>query len=140
MNTRIRRFAAAPMAAAAIFASVGAISVAIAPHAIAAPAAPSPGELQGKLASALNGNAGELASGDGSSLGIVRDRINQIPGYTWDVSGPVSVNGDTLSATLHSRLGSYDYQVPLTWTDVDGTWKLSQESQQQLVGIATFTG
>ncbi|TSE02143.1 hypothetical protein FOS14_01820 [Skermania sp. ID1734] len=137
MTTRIRRLAAAPMAAAAIFTAAG-FAVAVAPTAVAAPATPSPGELQAKLQSALNGDANELESGDAAALNVVRDRISQIPGYNWSVSGPVAVDGDALHATLHSRLGNYDYPVNLTWVDAGGTWKLSQASQDELVGMATL--
>ncbi len=134
----IRRLFAGSMAAAAIVVSAGSIAVVTAPTAIAAPAAPSPGELQGKLQSALNGNSAELESGDSSQLSVVTQRISQIPGYSWDVSGPVNVDGGVLSATLHSRLGTYDYPVLLTWKDIGGTWKLSQESQNEIISIATL--
>lgn len=104
-----------------------------------APPVPSEGELQGKLQSALNGSANELESGDASSITVVRDRIALLPGYTWSVGGPVSVSGDVLSATLQSCLGQC-FPIPLTWKNVEGTWKLSQESQNELVGYAQMAG
>ncbi|WP_280343325.1 hypothetical protein [Nocardia neocaledoniensis] len=132
-----RSLFAASMAVAALFAPVTAAVVA-APAAIAAPATPSPGELQGKLQAAMNGSGAELESGNAGSLAVVRDTVNRIPGYSWDVSGPVTVDGDTLSATLNSRLGDYTYPIPVTWKDIDGTWKLSQESESELVSYATM--
>ncbi|NNH68685.1 hypothetical protein HLB23_02110 [Nocardia uniformis] len=134
----IRSFFAASMATAALLMPVTAAVVVAAPVAIAAPAAPSPGELQGKLQAALNGSSAELESGDGSSIVVVGQRISQIPGYSWDVSGPVTVEGDVLSATLNSRLGDYSFPIPLTWKNIGGTWKLSQESQDTLVSYATM--
>ncbi|MBJ8347506.1 hypothetical protein [Antrihabitans sp. YC2-6] len=134
----IRRLIAAPMAAAAIFVTAGSVAVIAASPAIAAPATPSPGELQGKLQSALAGNSAELESGNASSLGVVNQRIAAIPGYSWDISGPVNNDGSTLSATLHSRLGSYDYPVLLTWVDSDGMWKLSQASENEILAIANL--
>ncbi|MFC4125145.1 hypothetical protein [Nocardia rhizosphaerae] len=132
-----RSFAAATMAVAALFAPVTAAVVA-APAAIAAPAAPSAGELQGKLQAAMNGSAAELESGNAGSLTVVRDTVNRIPGYTWYVTGPVTVEGDTLSATLNSQLGDYVFPIPVTWKNIDGTWKLSQESESTLVSYATM--
>ncbi|WP_446224663.1 hypothetical protein ACTWPB_05795 [Nocardia sp. IBHARD005] len=133
-----RSLVAASMAFATIFAPVTAAVVATAPAAIAAPATPSAGQLYGKLQAAMNGSAAELESGNAGGLVVVRDTVNRIPGYSWDVSGPVTVDGDTLSATLNSRLGSYAFPIPLTWKDIDGTWKLSQESEQTLVSYATM--
>ncbi|MEV0080840.1 hypothetical protein AB0H58_30895 [Nocardia neocaledoniensis] len=132
-----RSLFAASMAVAALFAPVTAAVVA-APAAIAAPATPSAGELQGKLQAAMNGSSAELESGNAGSLAVVRDTVNRIPGYSWDVSGPVTVDGDTLSATLNSRLGDYTYPIPVTWKNIDNTWKLSQESESELVGYATM--
>ncbi|MFD3511183.1 hypothetical protein [Nocardia sp. NPDC058666] len=133
-----RSLFAASMAVAALFAPVTAVVVATAPAAIAAPATPSAGELYGKLQAAMNGSAAELESGDASGLAVVNQTVNRIPGYSWDVSGPVTVDGDTLSATLNSRLGDYTFPIPVTWVNVDGTWKLSQESESTLVGYATM--
>ena len=86
----------------------------------------------------LDSPASELESGDASGLAVVRDTVNRIPGYSWDVSGPVTVDGDTLSATLNSRLGDYAFPIPVTWKNIGGTWKLSQESEETLVGYATM--
>ncbi|MFD3707563.1 hypothetical protein ACFWUP_30885 [Nocardia sp. NPDC058658] len=133
-----RSFVAASMAVATIFAPITAAVVATAPAAIAAPATPSAGELYGKLQSAMNGSAAELESGDASGMAVVNQTVNRIPGYSWDISGPVTVEGNTLSATLNSRLGDYVFPIPVTWVDVDGTWKLSQESEQTLVSYATM--
>ncbi|MFD3596515.1 hypothetical protein ACFWU5_27680 [Nocardia sp. NPDC058640] len=133
-----RSLFAASMAVAALFAPVTAAVVATAPAAIAAPATPSAGELYGKLQAAMNGSAAELESGDASGLAVVNQTVNRIPGYSWDVSGPVTVDGDTLSATLNSRLGDYTFPIPVTWVNVDETWKLSQESESTLVGYATM--
>lgn len=133
-----RSFAAASLAVAAVFAPVTVAVVATAPAAIAAPATPSVGELQGKLTAAMNGSSAELESGNAGSLVVVRDTVNRIPGYRWSVAGPVSVDGDTLYATLNSQLGDYIYPIPVTWKNVNGTWKLSQESESTLVGYATM--
>ncbi|WP_194816708.1 hypothetical protein [Nocardia sp. XZ_19_385] len=134
----IRSFAAASMTAAALLLPVGAAVVVTAPVAVAAPAAPSPAELQGKLQAALNGSAAELESGDTSKIRNVGQVISQIPGYNWDVSGPVTVDGDVLSATLNSRLGEYSYPIPVTWKNVGGTWKLSRESEELLASYANM--
>ncbi|MFD4430348.1 hypothetical protein [Nocardia sp. NPDC058497] len=133
-----RSLVAASMAVATIFAPVTAAVVATAPAAIAAPATPSVGQLQGKLQAAMNGSSAELESGNGAGMIVVRDTVNRIPGYSWNVSGPVTVDGDTLSATLNSRLGDYAFPIPVTWKDIDGTWKLSQESESTLVSYATM--
>ncbi|MFC9995291.1 hypothetical protein [Nocardia sp. NPDC127526] len=134
----IRSLVAASLATAALLSPVAAVVVVTAPAAVAAPATPSPGELQGKLQAALNGSAAELESGDAAAIAVVGQTINRIPGYSWDVSGPVTVDGDVLNATLNSRLGSYSYPIPLTWKNIGGTWKLSQESQDTLVSYANM--
>ncbi|MEU8895131.1 hypothetical protein [Nocardia sp. NPDC048505] len=134
----IRKFAAASMTAAALLIPVGAAVVVTAPAAIAAPAAPSTGALQGKLQAALNGSAAELESGDPSKLAVVGAVINRIPGYNWSVIGPVSVNGDVLSANLNSCLGENCYPIPVTWKNVDNTWKFSRESEELLASYANM--
>ncbi|MEU0539607.1 hypothetical protein [Nocardia sp. NPDC005978] len=136
----IRKFLAASMATAGLLLPVSAAVVLTAPVAIAAPATPSAGELQGKLQSALNGNAAELESGNAAGIQGVGRTIAAIPGYSWDVSGPISVDGDVLSANLNSRLGSYNYPIPVTWVNVGGTWKFSAESEQLLIGYASMAG
>ncbi|MFC9893154.1 hypothetical protein ACFVMC_05635 [Nocardia sp. NPDC127579] len=133
----IRSFAAASMTAAALLLPVGAAVVVTAPVALAAPAAPAPAELQGKLQAALNGSAAELESGDPSKLATVGQVINRLPGYTWSVIGPVTVDGDTLNATLNSCLGTC-YPIAVTWKNVDGTWKFSRESEELLASYATM--
>ncbi|WP_067721413.1 hypothetical protein [Nocardia yamanashiensis] len=134
----LRSLVAASVAAAALLMPAAAVVVATAPAAVAAPATPSAGELQGKLQAALNGSSAELESGNGGSLAGVGQVISRIPGYSWDVSGPVTVDGDTLSATLNSRLGDYTFPIPVTWKNVGGTWKLSQESESTLVSYANM--
>ena len=134
----IRKFVAASAAAASLLLPVSAVVVATAPTAIAAPAAPSAGQLHNKLVAAMNGDASELESGSAAGIQAVSARIAQIPGYSWDVSGPVSVNGDVLSATLNSRLGAYAFPIPVTWVNVGETWKFSQESEELLVSYANM--
>ncbi|MEU1203694.1 hypothetical protein [Nocardia sp. NPDC005825] len=133
----IRKFVVASMLSASLLAPAVAV-VATAPAAVAAPATPSAGELQGKLQAALNGSAAELESGDASQIANVSQVIQRIPGYSWDVSGPISVDGDVLSATLNSRLGSYAFPFSVTWKDVGGTWKLSRESEEMLASYANM--
>ncbi|MEU1426363.1 hypothetical protein ABZ412_04705 [Nocardia sp. NPDC005746] len=133
----IRKFVVASMLSASLLAPAVAV-VATAPAAVATPATPSTGELQGKLQAALNGSAAELESGDASQIVNVAQVIQRIPGYSWDVSGPVSVDGDVLSATLNSRLGSYAFPFSVTWKNVGETWKLSRESQDMLVSYANM--
>ncbi|MFE5286390.1 hypothetical protein ACFRAQ_15600 [Nocardia sp. NPDC056611] len=133
----IRKFVVASMLSASLLAPAVAV-VATAPAAVAAPATPSAGELQGKLQAALNGSAAELESGDASQIGNVNQVIQRIPGYSWDVSGPISVDGDVLSATLNSRLGSYSFPFSVTWKNVGGTWKLSRESEEMLASYANM--
>ncbi|MFF0545889.1 hypothetical protein ACWEVD_31600 [Nocardia thailandica] len=135
----IRSFAAASLAAAALLMPVTAAVVATAPVAVAAPAAPSAGELNGVVQSAFNGNSGALESGDASSIAVVRERVNAIPGYHWSVVGPVSVDGDVASATINSSLGDYTFPIPVTFKYIGGAWKLSQESEQTLIGYATMS-
>ncbi|MFD7846825.1 hypothetical protein ACFV4K_28330 [Nocardia sp. NPDC059764] len=133
----IRKFVVASMLSASLLAPAVAV-VATAPAAVAAPATPSAGELQGKLQAALNGSSAELESGDASQIVNVRQVIQRIPGYSWDVSGPISVDGDVLSATLNSRLGSYAFPFSVTWKNVGGTWKLSRESEEMLASYANM--
>ncbi|MEV6274688.1 hypothetical protein [Nocardia sp. NPDC051832] len=132
----IRSFAAASLAAAALILPVSAAVVVTAPVAVAAPAAPSPAQLQGKLQAALNGSAAELESGDASKIASVREVITKLPGYSWDVSGPVTVDGDVLNATLNSRFAGQSYPIPVTWKNVGGTWKFSRESEELLASYA----
>lgn len=126
----IPRAVAAPIAAFAILAGVAGTATAAPQH--------GPAELQGKLQAALNGNGAELESGNAGNIAVVRTRVTQIPGYHWDISGPVTVNGPTLNATLHSRLGGYDYPVPMQWKLINDTWKLSKQSEDTLVGMANL--
>ncbi|MEV0464775.1 hypothetical protein AB0I30_27830 [Nocardia tengchongensis] len=134
----IRKLVVASMLSATMLMPAAAAVVAAAPAAVAAPATPSAGALQGKLQAALSGSAAELESGDASQIVNVGQVIQRIPGYSWDVSGPISVDGDVLSATLNSRLGSYSFPFSVTWKDVDGTWKLSRESEDMLVSYANM--
>ncbi|WP_067698269.1 hypothetical protein [Nocardia jejuensis] len=137
----IRKFVATSMAAAGLLLPVGAAAiVATAPAAVAAPATPSTGELKGKLQNALNGSGAELESGDGSQIVKVGQIIARIPGYSWDVIGPVSVEGDVLSATLNSCAGGSCFPIPVTWKNIGGSWKLSQESQDLLVSYSSMAG
>ncbi|GAB3205909.1 hypothetical protein [Nocardia tengchongensis] len=134
----IRKLVVASMLSATMLMPAAAAVVVTAPAAVAAPATPSAGELQGKLQAALSGSAAELESGDASQIINVGQVIQRIPGYSWDVSGPISVDGDVLSATLNSRLGSYAFPFSVTWKNVGGTWKLSRESEDMLAGYANM--
>ncbi|MBL1074695.1 hypothetical protein JK358_09825 [Nocardia sp. 2] len=134
----VRKFVAASMSAAALLLPVSAAAVIAAPAAVAAPAAPSAGELQGTMQAALNGSGAALESGDASRIGAVKTRIAAIPGYSWSITGGVSVDGDVANATLDSRLGDYSYPIPVTFKYVDGSWKVSRETEDLLVSYASM--
>ncbi|MCX5043519.1 hypothetical protein OG921_10100 [Aldersonia sp. NBC_00410] len=113
---------------------------------IAAPAPLSEQQLTGKLQVLLNQNsapdarAAELESGN-AGLGTVGQIANMLasagPIFSWAVVGPVTVDGDRMDAQLKmSVVGMGDRFLPLSWTWVDGTWKLSNQSSCDIAGYA----
>lgn len=59
------------------------------------------------------------------------------PSFRWTILGPVSVNGDTLSAKLQTAVDGFDpFQFNLTWRQLDGTWKLTRESECTVASVA----
>lgn len=131
----------------------GAGTLVAAGPAVAAPmlrtVAPSTGELQAKLQLALNtgasrsARANELENGE-AGLGLL-DRLGgviaSVPGFGWYVSGPVSQDGDTLSANMITSapgFGSFP-PIEISWRDIDGTWKLTTESQCTLAYYASLS-
>lgn len=137
--------------AAALAVGLGAVST-VAPAA-AAPVvtpmrtqAPGPGELQAKLQVALNrgaaptARAAELEAG-AAGLPLV-DQVAAAmdaapPSFRWSILGPVTVNGDVLSAQLQTAVDGYDpFYYTLTWRQIDGTWKLTREAQCTVASVA----
>ena len=105
---------------------------------IAAPAALSEQELVGKLNLLLDPGASDAAKGAelesgtaGLSTvnGVAQALATAGPAYSWTVVGPVTVEGETMTAQLQTSLiGFGDRNSPMTWKWIDGTWKLSNES------------
>ena len=111
----------------------------------AAPAALSAGELQNKLKLVLNGSsaqkADELEAGTrgvlvGEGIGNTL-RTFEPAGVKWRIAGPVTVNGNTMSANLIlSSPGFNDATMGLTWVWKDNKWKLSNTSACEVAGYA----
>ncbi|WP_043826447.1 hypothetical protein [Rhodococcus opacus] len=114
-----------------------------------APQAPpvlSEGQLAGKLQLLLDPGtapeikAGELEAGEAGlgMIGPVADALALAgPAYSWTVVGPVSVDGDLLTAQLKTSLvGFGDRFQPITWIWLDGNWKLTNESGCALAAMA----
>ncbi|MBF6286127.1 hypothetical protein [Nocardia cyriacigeorgica] len=104
------------------------------------------GELRAKLAVAFDVNAAratraaELETGEAALPTF--DRASALmamaPTFRWDVTGPVTENGDTLTATLFTSAEGYEpWTFPMSWKLIDGTWKLSSES---ICEIGNFVG
>ncbi|MGW4353481.1 hypothetical protein ACWELJ_15495 [Nocardia sp. NPDC004582] len=146
---RTSRLLGAALATAALLAGTGAGAV----TATAAPAfAPArtaslgTGDLEAKLQTALNTGAGadaranELEAGHAGLplLDQVGTAMNAAPpSFRWTILGPVTENGDTLSATLQTAVDGFDpFTFPLTWKLIDGTWKLSSESECTVASVA----
>ncbi|MEV6427921.1 hypothetical protein [Nocardia sp. NPDC051463] len=108
---------------------------------------PGTAELRAKLAVLFNAGApraaraAELESGAAGLPAFDRAAalIAIAPAsWRWDVTGPVSVNGDVLSAKLSTSTPGYEpWTFDMSWRQVDGSWKLTQES---VCTIGNFVG
>ncbi|WP_378737093.1 hypothetical protein [Nocardia brasiliensis] len=108
--------------------------------------APGPGELKAKLQVALNTNApratraAELEAGE-AGLPLI-DQVGTAmaatpPSFRWTILGPVTVNGDILTATLQTAVDGYDpFHFQLTWKNIDGMWKLTREGECTVASVA----
>ncbi|MEN0138386.1 MAG: hypothetical protein AAGC80_24755 [Rhodococcus sp. (in: high G+C Gram-positive bacteria)] len=111
-----------------------------------APPVPSEAQLVGKLQLLLDPGtapeikARELEAGEAGlgMIGPVADALALAgPAYSWTVVGPVSVDGDLLTAQLKTSLvGFGDRFQPITWIWRDGNWKLTNESGCALAAMA----
>ncbi|GAA5082354.1 hypothetical protein [Nocardia iowensis] len=109
--------------------------------------APSTGELRAKVAilfntgAARSARAAELENGEAGLAAF--DRAAALiaiapPSWRWDVVGPVTVDGDLLNARLLTSTEGYEpWYFDLSWRQVGGTWKLTQES---VCTIGNFVG
>ncbi|WP_328409179.1 hypothetical protein [Nocardia sp. NBC_00403] len=108
--------------------------------------APGTGELKAKLALAINTGASRAARAaelEAGAAGLpLLDQVGGAmaaapPSFRWTILGPVSVNGDTLSAKLQTAVDGFDpFQFNLTWRQLDGTWKLTRESECTVASVA----
>lgn len=145
------RTVAALSLAAAVFA--GGVAATAAP-AVAAPvvapvhaAAPGAGELQSKMQLALDPNASraaranELEAGEAGLplLDQVGGVMASVPGFQWQAVEPINVQGDTLTHNLQINVPGFDAMfIELKWKDIDGTWKLSRESECSIAYYANL--
>lgn len=150
-STTRNKLGAAVIAATAMFAGLQAAVVAPAQAApITTPVRtvqPGLGDLSSKLQLVLNpgGNraarAAELEAGD-AGLGLmdqIGGVINTVPSLRWQLAGPVNDNGDTLTANLQVTVDGYGTfpNIELTWRQIDGTWKLTRDSE---CSVAYYAG
>ncbi|MCP2289378.1 hypothetical protein ACFYT3_19935 [Nocardia amikacinitolerans] len=151
ISTR-KKLGAVAFAAATLIGAFGTVTTAAIAEAapITAPLqtkAPSTGELRAKMALLFNAGApraaraAELETGE-AGLPTFDTAATLIaiapPSWRWDITGPVTVNGDTLSAVLYTATDGYEpWTFDLTWKQIDGTWKLSRES---VCTIGNFVG
>ncbi|MBL1077229.1 hypothetical protein JK358_22780 [Nocardia sp. 2] len=152
MSSKRIRFGALAFAAAAVLGTVGSVTTATVAN--AAPAfspmraqAPSTGELRSGLAVAFNANASRAARAaelEGGESGLPAfDRAAMLisiapASWRWDVTGPVTQNGDVTSAVLYTATDGYEpWTFDVTWKLIDGKWKFSREST---CTIANFVG
>ncbi|MEU2034701.1 hypothetical protein [Nocardia amamiensis] len=148
---RTTRTKAAMLAAVALFGAFGTVAATV--PATAAPltaplhaAAPGPGELKAKLQTAINTGAArsvraaELEAGE-AGLPLL-DQVGAAmasapPSFRWTILGPVSVNGNVLSAQLQTAVDGFDpFYFTLTWKQIGGTWKLTREAECTVASVA----
>ncbi|AHH15668.1 hypothetical protein NONO_c08610 [Nocardia nova SH22a] len=140
IKIKSRAVAAFSLAAVVFAGGVASVTPAVAaPIAVSAhAAAPGIGELQSKLQLLLDPNgprgarADELEAGD-AGLGLI-DQVGgvmaSVPGFQWQAVGPLNVNGDTLTHNLQINVPGFDAMfIELKWKEIDGTWKLTRESE-----------
>lgn len=147
--TTRKTLAALAIAAAAFAGTLGAVATTAVVNPGIAQAAPVPstGELRGKIATLFNAGASrsaraaELETGEAGLPAF--DRAAALiaiapPSWRYDVVGPVTVDGDTLNATIFTATDGYEpWTFPVSWRNVGGTWKLTQES---ICTIGNFVG
>ena len=113
-------------------------------EAAAAPTALTTDQLTAKLKVLMNGTseqkANELEAGSAAFPTIDAVMValkNAGPVMKWSVTGPVQLNGDTLTANIERSVpGWAPFSDPLTWKWIDGTWKLSNAGVCTLASIA----
>ncbi|WP_040804353.1 hypothetical protein [Nocardia concava] len=148
-TNRLRRIAVAAVAVAAVLGGTAATVAPASALPVAAPvkaANPGVGELQSKLALLLNtgasraARANELEAGE-AGLPLI-DQVATVvaaapPSFKYTVLGPVNVSGDTLSTGFQTSIDGFDpWNWTLTWRDIDGTWKLTRDSECTVASIA----
>ncbi|MFB7721428.1 MULTISPECIES: hypothetical protein [unclassified Nocardia] len=151
ISTTRKKLGAAVFAAAAVIAGFNVATVAPAQAApIVSPvrtAQPGLGDLNSKLRLALNpgadrsARANELEAGAAGLplLDQVGSVINTVPSLRWTVAGPVGQNGDTVTANLQVTVDGYGTfpNIEMAWREIDGTWKLTRESE---CSVAYYAG
>ncbi|MEP9391829.1 hypothetical protein ABLE94_06140 [Gordonia sp. VNK1] len=108
-------------------------------QAAAAPAALTPGQLTTKVKTVMNtsapraSRASELQGGNQALISV--DTVSRLlasypnSGFTYQIIGPVTVNGTTMNAQLQMSVPGYGSRYkPMKWFWLDGKWKLSNES------------
>ncbi|WP_336086940.1 hypothetical protein [Nocardia sp. SSK8] len=144
--------AAFALTAAAILGTAG--TLATAAPALAAPSivrttpAPSAGQLQAKLQLVLNTGAdrgtraNELENGE-AGLPLM-DQIGgvmaSVPGFAWNVTNAYTEGSYTYADLLVTVPGFGTFPpIAASWVDVDGTWKLTSESQCTIAYYASLS-
>ena len=110
--------------------------------AAAAAPTPDPAELQGELALLVDpgrpvlDKTAVLADGErrAANLDTVTKALANYGQITFTV-GNVAVLGDTATATVDIASPHGTVPTPMTWQNVDGTWKLSDASACQLFAM-----
>ncbi|MGV9663681.1 hypothetical protein [Nocardia niigatensis] len=146
---RTSRLLGAALTAAALLAGTGvsaATATAAPVFAAARTATPGTGDLKAKLQTALDTGApaatraAELEAGEAGLplLDQVGTAMNAAPpSFRWSILGPVTEDGDTLSATLQTAVDGFDpFTFPLTWKLIDGNWKLSRDAECTVASVA----
>lgn len=109
--------------------------------------APGAGELTAKLGVAVNRGAApavraaELESGEAglATMDKIADLIAAAPGLKYQVVNPV-VSGDRIDAQLLVTTPGYpDFTYAASWRQIDGTWKLTRETECALAGEFLLT-
>ncbi|MEV6771192.1 hypothetical protein AB0N05_21490 [Nocardia sp. NPDC051030] len=147
--SRTTRLLAAALTATALLTGTAATAVTATAAPVAAPvrtATPSAGDLKAKLQTVLNSGASrsaraaELEAGE-AGLPLIDQAAGVMaaapPSFKWTILGPVTENGDTLSATLQTSVDGFDpFTFPITWKLVDGDWKLSRDGECTVASVA----
>ncbi|MFE3542403.1 hypothetical protein ACFXK0_05465 [Nocardia sp. NPDC059177] len=144
--------AAFALTAAAILGTAGTLATAApalaAPSIVHTTAAPSDGQLQSKLHLVLNtgasraARANELENGE-AGLALM-DQLGgvmaAVPGFAWTVSGAWTEGASTYANLLVTVPGFGTFPpIAIDWVDIDGTWKLTTESQCTIAYYASLS-